>query len=821
MNQPRRPDASPASVETETIAAPSREASAVVETWEAALGEAGATGLHAGLEIGPYRLERPIGHGGMGVVWRARRRSGGMVAMKFLLRVAPGHADGLGEEFRVQASLHHPHVMPVFDHGVYRSPDGVARPYLVMPWIEDARTLDAYVTEHAIDARGRIRLFLAVAAGLAHAHAKGVVHRDLKPANILVDRYGHLRLCDFGLAGRTFDGVDAASAGTPAYRAPEQERGQQADLLDQRTDVWALGVILHELLTGRRPKLERIIPSEPGVSPATDADPPTTIVQRPTSLRQSPAPGLDQIPDLLPALDQLIARCLRGRRDDRPADAAEVLGEARGIIEATGLVTFLGRLAGGRPRLRAAAAAAVTVLVSFVLSLVIAGGLLAVTPIPIDALRSLLPPTPAFGRAATWPDLVLVPFSDASLAALPPDTPALAGAEPGRFLRRSWRPLHAEAIGRAVAGGASVVWLDVFFETPDPAGDAALAAAITEARAAGVPVILAASRLPERPGGPPPISPALLEAGAIWGSASAELSDGGGIDPLFQHDLLVLRNDELLAPSMSLLAAAHAVAGAGDRTPVFDATDRRLLVLDGDDPWRGSATMLALPVTQAITAPARPDLQALGIREGDRLLVLEVPVPPEASFDAATLPYEGLWRPAGADGAPAVDGRIVLIYDQDNDTPTGPPLLRTARGHGWSAQAILAGVGVRVAGWANVPLVFAGSVIGLLVGRAASRRHEVRTAVVGPDGGRRRRPSLVHSLLVVAAAAIPASVLLLSATVVAHTGSDLLLYPLPGFVAAIVAALLVLHGPRATDLVGRLGPRPRGPVSHPVPGTPT
>jgi serine/threonine-protein kinase len=213
----------------------------------------------AGSRVGAYTLERPIGAGGMGAVWLARRSDGrfeGLAAVK-LLNLAI--VDTVGEErFRREGSLlarlSHPNIARLFDAGL----TAAAQPYLLLEYVEGQR-VDRYAAEHRLGIDARLRLFLQVADAVAHAHANLVVHRDLKPSNILVDAAGRVKLLDFGIAtllagdsnGRQQPTITIAGrALTPEYAAPEQATG---GAVTTATDVYALGVLLYQLLVGRHP----------------------------------------------------------------------------------------------------------------------------------------------------------------------------------------------------------------------------------------------------------------------------------------------------------------------------------------------------------------------------------------------------------------------------------------------------------------------------------------------------------------------------------------------------------------------------------------
>jgi serine/threonine protein kinase/rhodanese-related sulfurtransferase len=211
-----------------------------------------------GRTFGAYELVERLGAGGMGTVWRARRNDGrfeGDVAVKLL---HPSLLDERGSErFRSEGSilsrLTHAGIARLYDAGV--SPAG--QPYLVLELVDGLR-IDRFADAHRLPVRARLELFLQVADAVAFAHSNLVVHRDLKPSNILVDGAGRAKLLDFGIAtlvdqasgeavGRT---LTAAQALTPEYAAPEQ---LEDGAITTATDVYSLGVLLYELLTGRHP----------------------------------------------------------------------------------------------------------------------------------------------------------------------------------------------------------------------------------------------------------------------------------------------------------------------------------------------------------------------------------------------------------------------------------------------------------------------------------------------------------------------------------------------------------------------------------------
>jgi serine/threonine-protein kinase len=215
----------------------------------------------AGHGVGPYTLEVPLGMGGMGTVWRARRSDGrfeGSVAVKLLnLALLDRQGDQrFKREGTLLARLAHPHIARLLDAGV----TSTGQPYLVLEHVDGVR-IDRFADERRLSVNKRLELFLQVADAVAHAHANLVVHRDLKPSNILVRPDGEIKLLDFGVgklveqetSAQTTLTSGAANALTPECAAPEQARGEP---VTTATDVYALGILLYGLLTGRHPTSE-------------------------------------------------------------------------------------------------------------------------------------------------------------------------------------------------------------------------------------------------------------------------------------------------------------------------------------------------------------------------------------------------------------------------------------------------------------------------------------------------------------------------------------------------------------------------------------
>jgi len=217
-----------------------------------------ASALQADALVGPYQLIRELGIGGMAEVWLARRADGAYkrdVALKVTkaMRTRKELERLFARERDIQASLEHPNIARLYDAGV--SAEGL--PYLAMEYVQ-GQPVTGWCDAHRVGLRERLTLFLQVTDAVQYAHARQVVHRDLKPSNILVTETGQVRLLDFGIAKLLEEGEAAETeitqlagrALTPDYASPEQIAGQATTT---GADVYSLGILLYEPLTGSRP----------------------------------------------------------------------------------------------------------------------------------------------------------------------------------------------------------------------------------------------------------------------------------------------------------------------------------------------------------------------------------------------------------------------------------------------------------------------------------------------------------------------------------------------------------------------------------------
>jgi serine/threonine-protein kinase len=264
---------------------------------------------HGHQRFGEYRLLEPLGRGGMATVYKAERR-GELCALKRPLTALldePEFLERFLREAEIGRTLHHPNIVRILERGQV---DQV--PYFTMELVAGENLQARLQREAPLEARLAARIVVQIAEALDYAHLKGVVHRDLKPSNVMVLADGTVKVMDYGIArARRFEGLTVTGSflGTPGYAAPEAVDGKNTDA---RSDLYSLGVIFHEALTGRRPSqmdrdgLEEVSPDD----------------ETPTPLR----PGLP--PDLAPIVRRLLSR----KPALRHASAEDLVVELRDFL---------------------------------------------------------------------------------------------------------------------------------------------------------------------------------------------------------------------------------------------------------------------------------------------------------------------------------------------------------------------------------------------------------------------------------------------------------------------------------------------------------
>ena len=310
--------------EVETLLASAEAAGSGFLESPAAIGIPDPIRLARGTRLGPYEILTLVGEGGMGKVYRARDTK---LKRDVAIKVLPGSlarsAEALSRferEARAVAALSHPNILPIFDFG---SEAGTT--YAVMELLE-GETLREPLLRGPLPLRKALDVGLQVAEGLAAAHAKGIVHRDVKPENIFLTKDGHAKLLDFGLARHDVTRHDPADTrsptlaavsekgvvlGTVAYMSPEQARGETVDF---RSDQFSLGVVLYEMLTGKRP-----------FGGASAAETMAAII------RDEPEPVTKLDPKLPALLGWIVQRCLSKDPEERYSSTKDLAKELQSL----------------------------------------------------------------------------------------------------------------------------------------------------------------------------------------------------------------------------------------------------------------------------------------------------------------------------------------------------------------------------------------------------------------------------------------------------------------------------------------------------------
>ncbi|MDX2114453.1 MAG: protein kinase [Planctomycetota bacterium] len=601
-----------------------------------------------------YRILRKLSEGGMGVVYHAIKLADvpwfqREVAVKVIRagQFTPEALDRFKLECRILQQVDaHRGIATIFDAGEYTHGPGDVRPYFSMQYIPGSRNLRTYATQADLSLSDRLELLAQVCDAVAAAHEKGVIHLDLKPSNILVDPYGCPVVVDFGVAraaGFVSETDPDVVVGTAQYMAPEQAAGS-AGSLTQRCDVYALGLVCYEILTGRLPyKVEARARADlaDSIRRARVALPRTHQVDIPPLAEAAVMHALEKQPEQRASSASELARRLR--------EARESLRDQHTIERVRAENTLLRARRWLSARLGTALAAAA--ILALIVSEAVVLPLVYLTPLhklTVHALTRL--PAPRF--VGELEEQVLIAITDLS------DMEALARREAiaGVSHDAAWtyRPLHAALIRRLIEARPAAIAFDFTFAGERP-GDQALAAAIADARQADIPVLAVEPAWSYAGTEGSPTSPALIRAGLARAPATAtfDFTNTAAVELAVRHP------EQKVQPSLALLTYALSLTPAA---PIFELDAEAVDLLVGSS----AASGLSRRPVGYVDLVERADSQA-GIQVGAQIAVLDVILPPEPVFTRRTSDYEGVMNMPAGQLAQLVQGKTVFIANLKQD----------------------------------------------------------------------------------------------------------------------------------------------------------
>jgi tRNA A-37 threonylcarbamoyl transferase component Bud32/CHASE2 domain-containing sensor protein len=674
-----------------------------------------------------YQIIKEVHRGGQGVVYQAIQRSTKRrVAIKALRKgpfASPAERARFEREVEILGQLKHPNIVTIHDSGVVADCH-----YFVMDYIS-GQSLDTHVQTARLSIEQTLRLLANICEAVNAAHLRGIVHRDLKPGNIRIDTEGEPHILDFGLAkvmaGASSEaGLEVMTAtgqfmGSLPWASPEQAEAVPSRI-DARSDVYSLGVILYQMLTGRFPydvtgnlraALQNILTAEP---------------VRPSTIRG----------DIGAEVETIVLKCLHKDRDRRYQNAGEVARDIGHYLAGEPIEARRDSIA---YVLRTRTATGIRRHPAFTCVLIAVLATLLAQTLGVALVYRWTPVRRAFDRLVSWglrAATVGAPFADVRVVALRDrtDLPALAAqaglapealASDPQYLRR----LHGSLMTRLAAAGARVVAWDVAFKRGS-VHDADFAAGVRTLRDAGGEAVVALDVWSLAPEVGPALSTAIA-AGSRWGCTPAGLAPNA---PWHVY-LAVQRGMGEPLPSLAVaaFAARHHPGAAWDLR--LGRVDQTLTIVYGQraagasyfERLLGESDVVGVSAVQ----PAERDNPTYGLRQDDLIAYYLIDMPADAVLSAATLDYGDVFAADPAELRRSVGGRIVVVGDERGGgrtyvTPAGRRIWGTYA-HATAIDELLREAAVSIVSTQpSAATTACGALLGLAIGWWVYRRRGAR-----------------------------------------------------------------------------------------------